>query len=384
LLHTEFSGAAILRASVRGVAVATIRAWWKRIPGFWQAQIVGWSLFTLIDLIDRQLTYHNLPISLYLTLLIAPCSLLLSTGMRAAYTSLSPSNELTAWTLAVIVLSSLLASSIVVSVLFTIHQISGWTMPEDGLTENIAFPLVHFFLAFAGWSLCYFWIHAEIAERNEHRRAMAAQAEALRAQLEELRLQLDPHFLFNALNGVSEEIPEHPSAALAMLRDLTAYLRHSLAGINQTVVTVEAEIEGLSAYLRVQQARFGARLRITFHVDQEAASCRIASFLLQPLVENAVKHGSRETGMDIGVDIRLSGHTLLVEIENNGILGSDDGSLRRRPAIGLQNVRRRLALHYPDRHKFALTQRDTSETGPHAGNRVVASLVLEGEPCSGS
>jgi LytS/YehU family sensor histidine kinase len=57
---------------------------------------------------------------------------------------------------------------------------------------------------------------------------MCAEAEALRAELEELRLQLDPHFLFNALNGVAEEIPEHPAAALTMLRDLTAYLRHSL------------------------------------------------------------------------------------------------------------------------------------------------------------
>ena len=77
-----------------------------------------------------------------------------------------------------------------------------------------------------------------MAEQAEHQHAVRAEAEALRAELEELRLQLDPHFLFNALNGVAEEIPERPAAALAMLRDLTAYLRHSLDGINQTVVTV--------------------------------------------------------------------------------------------------------------------------------------------------
>src|SRR6201995_2243283 len=136
---------------------------------------------------------------------------------------------------------------------------------------------------------------------------MAAEAEALRAELQRLRLQLDPHFLFNALNGVAEEIPEHPTAALTMLRDLTVYLRHSLDGINQTVVTVEAELGGLSAYLRVQQARFGDRLRVSLQAQPAARERRIASSLLQPLVENAVKHGRRDNGLALSVDVRAAG-----------------------------------------------------------------------------
>ena len=147
-----------------------------------------------------------------------------------------------------------------------------WTIPHWGPLEEVVIPLIHYFLALGGWSLCYFWIHAEMAEQAEHRHAVRAEAEALRAELEELRLQLDPHFLFNALNGVAEEIPEHPTAALAMLRDLTAYLRHSLDGINQTVVTVDTEVGGLSAYLGVQKARFGERLKTTIHVEPAAAS----------------------------------------------------------------------------------------------------------------
>jgi two-component system, LytTR family, sensor kinase len=202
-----------------------------------------------------------------------------------------------------------------------------------------------------------------------------AEAEALRAELEELRLQLDPHFLFNVLNGVAEEIPERPAAALAMLRDLTAYLRHSLDGINHTVVTVEAEVGGLSAYLRVQQARFGDRLRTRLDMDPEAASRRIASFLLQPLVENAVKHGKRDNGLDVGIAIRATGDALHVEIENTGLLDGATAARRRRPGIGVENVRRRLALHYPGRHQFTLADRGVGE------NKVVATLMLEGDPC---
>jgi LytS/YehU family sensor histidine kinase len=160
-----------------------------------------------------------------------------------------------------------------------------------------------------------------------------------------------------------------------MLRNLTGYLRHSLDSINQTVVTVSFEVGGLSAYLGVQKARFGERLKTTIDVTPEAAQRRMASFLLQPLVENAVKHGRRENGLELRVDIRAEGEALHVLIENTGILAEPNGSRPRRPGIGLENVRRRLDLHYPQRHKFTLGS---------SRNTVIATLVLEGEPCSGS
>jgi LytS/YehU family sensor histidine kinase len=259
------------------------------------------------------------------------------------------------------------------------HEALPWLVTPDheGAREFLV-PLVHYFFVLAGWSLAYFWLRAELAEQAQHRKAMRAQAEALRAELERLRLQLDPHFLFNALNGVAEEIPEHPAAALEMLRNLTAYLRHSLDGIDHTVVTVSSEVTGLMAYLGVQRARFGNRLHTRLDVTPEAAQRRIASFLLQPLVENAVKHGRRENGLDLRVGIRLSGDTLHVEIENTGTLDTTRRSARRqRPGIGLENVRRRLALHYPDRHVFTL-----HEVGARAcDKKVIATLELQGEPC---
>jgi hypothetical protein len=352
-------------------ATGAIGARWDLIPRFWQAQIVGWGLFTLVDLIDRGITYHSVGISLLLTLLVAPCCVLLSTAMRSAYARQSPTNELAPRTLVLIALLSLGSATTAVALLFTVRHLAGFTVAEWSTAQEVVLPLIHYSIAFAGWSLCYFWIRAEIAERAEHRHAVKAEAEALRAELEELRLQLDPHFLFNALNGVAEEIPEHPKAALAMLRDLTAYLRHSLAGIHQPVVAASVEAGALTAYLRVQQARFGARLRTRVEVEPTAAGCQIASFLLQPLVENAVKHGKRDTVLEVAVEIRYAAGALRIEIANTGTLTTAKPPRNRSP-IGLENVRRRLALHYPDRHQFALTER---------GNQVVASLVLQGEPC---
>jgi LytS/YehU family sensor histidine kinase len=302
------------------------------------------------------------------------CLILITWAMRSFYGSPRFSNRLSVSALAWLVLLSLAGGVTVAALMLAGREYLGWATPGRDATEDFFFPMLHAAIALAMWSLCYFWIHAELAEQAERRHAARAEAEALRAELEELRLQLDPHFLFNALNGVAEEIPDHPSAALAMLRDLTAYLRHSLDGINHTVMPVEAEVAGLEAYLRVQQARFGERLKVAMRVEPAASSRRIASFLLQPLVENAVKHGRRDSGLELTIDIRTQGDALRVEIANTGTLASGHAR-RRRPGIGLENVRRRLALHYPGRHSFTL-----AEPAPGSG-KVVATLILESEPC---
>src|SRR5262245_13165484 len=354
------------------MAAGTIEARWTNLSVFWRAQIVGWGLFGVLDLVNRDLAYRDFGVALALTLIVTFSLALLSAAMRAVYASRALDNRLTPRALVLIGSLSFASASAVALILFMLRQTFGWTIPHWGPLEEVVIPLIHYFLALSGWSLCYFWIHTEMAEQAERRHAMRAEAEALRAELEEQRLQLDPHFLFNALNGVAEEIPEHPAGALAMLRDLNAFLRHSLDGINQTVVTVDVEVAGLAAYLGVQKARFGDRLQATIDVTPQAAQRRIASFLLQPLVENAVKHGRREIGLKLRVDIRAEGEALHVEIENTGAL-EEPSARRRRPGLGLANVRRRLALHYPQRHTFTLRT---------SGDTVTAVLVLEGEPCS--
>ena len=350
---------------------------WNRLPLFWRAQIAGWGLFAVVDVVNLRLLYHDFPIALARASLIVICLVLISTGMGKIYASRRLGSTLTPRSIAWITLLSVGGGALVASLVFVLREYAGWALPGRDALDDFVFPLTHYSIMLAGWSICYFWIYTELAEQAEHRHAISAEARALRAELEELRLQLDPHFLFNALNGVAEEIPEHPDAALAMLRDLTAYLRYSLDGINQTVATVEAEVGGLTAYLRVQQARFGERLRMTLDIDPAAAPRRIASFLLQPLVENAIKHGRRENGLDLGIAIHLAGDELHVEITNTGMLDSAKPR-RRHPAIGLDNVRRRLTLHYPERHHFTL-----HDTGGING-KVIATLTLEGEPCSGS
>lgn len=373
--------AGILRKAIARVSTTSLlsRPLGEGRPGrlslFWRSQLVGWSLFFFLDFTNRLLTFNNPPLALVVSLAVLPCLVALSTGLGWLYTALGLENRLTPRSLATMVLLSMGAATLAVAAGFLARQVTGWDIPNWTLVEQLAVPGFHYLLAFGAWSLCWFWIRADRAKRREHEHAMHAEAEALRLELEELRLQLDPHFLFNALNGIAEEIPDRPAAALAMLRDLTAYLRYSLDSVGQAIVTVEAETDGLTAYLGVQKARFGERLHVTLTIDPAARLRTIASFLLQPLVENAVKHGRREAGLIIEIDIRADGDHLHVAIANTGTLVVSSAARRRGPGIGLANVRRRLALLYPDRHTFSLGEQE---------GRVVARLVLQGAPCSGS
>lgn len=362
------------------------RDWWYGLPVFWRVQVVVWGVFSLVDLATRSILYQSFTLALTITLIIEPLLMLVAATLRAAFGRMGFEGRLSGMALACILLLSAASAVAVVAAITLVRAPLGWDIPDWNSSQEVLAPLAYYMLIFAGWSLAYFWVKAELGGRTDRQRAAVAEAEALRAELQQLRLQLDPHFLFNALNGVAEEIPEHPAAALAMLRDLSAYLRHSLAGVDKTVVTVAAEIEALAAYLRVQEARFGPRLHAQIALDPVAAPRAIVSFLLQPLVENAVKYGDRAQHLDLRVEIRAEDGGLRVRIQNSGTLAAPTSHALTRTGIGLDNVRRRLALHYPGRHHFSLRQ---EKSGPQAqdcthGEVVIAELLLEGEPCSGS
>ena len=355
---------------------------WDRLSPFARAQLIGWSLFALVDLVNRQLAYQDFPAAFAITAAVFPVMIGLSAGLRSIYNRFLPGNALQPAALAAIVLVSCVGAALIVATISAMREIFGWSIPHWRPVEEIALPLVHYAVVLIGWSLLFFWIRSDRQRLVEHQAASVAQAEALRAEIQQLRLQISPHFLFNALNGIAEEVPEHSATALAMLRDLTDYLRYVLAGIRTPVVPVEAEVAALGAYLRIQQARFGARLRTQIEMDPAAAAFPIANSLLQPIAENAIEYGDRTDVLELTVSVRREGEALRVDISNTGQLEPAHRP-RAGHGLGIDNLRRRLDAHYPGRHFFDLRQIE-SEPGKPGGARVVAILLLEGEVCSAS
>ncbi len=199
-----------------------------------------------------------------------------------------------------------------------------------------------------------------------------ARAAADAAALESLRRRLEPHFLFNALNALRATIRTSPARARELVSDLADLYRYLLS--HPEDATLREEINHACAYLAIERARLGdERLRVETDVDEDVAHVHVPALLLQPLVENAVKHGvgSRELGGIVRVAARRRGASVRVEVEDRGC-GEVLGQVAEGSGIALRTLRQRLERRYGGRASLALEPTDR-------GTRAVVTLPVESE-----
>jgi len=215
-----------------------------------------------------------------------------------------------------------------------------------------------------GWCLFGVFTSAFLAtaliRRATESRERALQAEALlhASRLETLRCQLNPHFLFNALNSLVGLVDESPHRSKEMLQALGVLLRRILSS-NDGIVTLRDELEGIRLYISFENLRFEEKLVVTFDIADDVLETRIPGMLLQPLVENAVKHGMRGAELPLRVIIRVQrlGDTLVMSVSNSGRLTVAAGDVAS-SGVGLRNVRARLVASYPRSQRLELFEAD--------------------------
>jgi len=201
-----------------------------------------------------------------------------------------------------------------------------------------------------GWSFLYFGINDWISLQSERRRATAAEVSAQGAKLQALQSQLQPHFLFNTLNSISSLILDGRSnTAVSMIGQLGELLRLSLQTSETPQIPLEKEIFLLTCYLQIEKTRFGDRLQYRFDIDPKASRALVPTLLLQPLVENAVRHGilPLARGGSILVTARAAQDRLRLRIEDdgqglNGGRSTSPAGPSRSCGIGLANAAKRL------------------------------------------
>ncbi|MFN8670136.1 MAG: histidine kinase [Gemmatimonadaceae bacterium] len=192
-------------------------------------------------------------------------------------------------------------------------------------------------------------------------RAHLLEAQLSRAQLQYLELQLQPHFLFNALNAISELAHESPDAAERMLRRLHALLAISLERSGRDEVTLEEELAALEPYLDIQRTRFSDWLQVEVEVAPEWRRALVPHLILQPLVENAIRHGLsvRQGPGHVRVAATRVGERLVLRVEDDGV-GLRQAQRARDPnrheGIGLRNASERLRQLYGGAHRFELRE----------------------------
>lgn len=183
-------------------------------------------------------------------------------------------------------------------------------------------------------------------EANAERRlALEATLRERSAELDALRYQINPHFLFNALTSLRATLPGGAESSREMVSALAEYLRFTLAPASSPEVPLREELRGIESYLAIERQRFGEALRAEIDVSAEAQDLAVPLFTLQPIVENAIRHGfERKTGdFLIRITAEITGGSTRVEIANTGEWAGRAGDGGRR-GTGIENIRRRLAL----------------------------------------
>ena len=197
---------------------------------------------------------------------------------------------------------------------------------------------------------------------EEQLRALATQAE-----LKALKAQINPHFLFNALNTIAQLTHTDPAQAEAMIERLAGMLRYVLAGSERGLVPLEEELSFVDDYLEIEQARFGERLRVTRQIAPEALFVPVPSLILQPLVENAVRHGQGSDGsIDLTLRVQRHDDVVVIAIADQGPGMPPDRQIGEYPGHGLRNVDTRLRKTYGGR----LEIRDNAPRGTIATIRI--------------
>lgn len=192
--------------------------------------------------------------------------------------------------------------------------------------------------------------------RERELRASQLEARLAQSQLQVLKMQLHPHFLFNTLNTISELIHKAPDVAERMVTDLSDLLRLSLQTVGRQEVSLQEELDFLEKYLQIEQTRFHDRLHVILEIDPQALDASVPNMILQPLVENAIRHGIAPLACGGAVEIRAvrDNGSLRLRVSDDGMGLPEGDSVSIREGVGLSNTRARLRHLYGAAHQFEI------------------------------
>lgn len=250
-------------------------------------------------------------------------------------------------------------AALLTNVVRSLRQAGKPTLGNSRLPPPRPFPRVLDLLAYGSLVGLTHTVHFYRRYRDRERRALQLESSLARARLHALQAQLHPHLLFNTLNAIATLLRRDARAAEATITSLSELLRLALSQSDRQEITLREELEFLERYMEIQQTRFGDRLRFERQLEPSTLECFVPVLLLQPLVENAIRHGiepSPNPGQ-VRITARRQDDRLLLGVEDDGVGLSSTGREKNNTGIGLANLRERLQALYADGQTLELLSR---------------------------
>ena len=227
------------------------------------------------------------------------------------------------------------------------------------------------------WMIVLIAVSVDLYRRYEKAAVSAArlQTQLAQAQVQSLKMQLHPHFLFNTLNSISALVRDHPETAETMIARLSDLLRRALESTSTQEIELRQELEFLRLYLDIEQTRFEDRLTVHFNIDPGALEAMVPNMILQPLVENAIRHGiaNKVENGEISISAKKRGSDLLLKVADNGVGLSSSTILSIKQGVGLASTKGRLERLYGVRQALQL---EAPDAGGFVARIVVPFITL--------
>jgi len=352
------------------------KKWYKRLSPFWVINISSWILLTIIYLLLYYPSYLKDPKIVFGLILSKFTGFLCSVALRYFYKN----SNYKSYSIIKLVLGGMLISLIASHFWFVLDFIV--SIPLQGLKGLIDsyFNLnVYLRTIWSGfftlyfWSTLYFVIKFWLEWTEQKKQTEQAILLAQSAQLQMLRYQVNPHFLFNSLSSLRALVRINQKKAEDMILQISKFLRYSLVTKKNNQVLLREELEAIGHYFDIERVRFGDKIHTQLDIDPKANEFLIPSFLIHPIIENAIKYGMDTSPMPLEINLlaKVAGSVLQLDIINTGHWVKEGEKVSNNgTGIGLKNVRQRLDLAFPNRNSFKIIKKE---------NKVHIKIIIEKE-----
>jgi len=334
----------------------------EKKSSFWILHVSGWLSLALIYLILYFRNYINDPkalLAIFLTYIIGfAVSLLLRYFYKKFDYKRCSISKLSIYVIISSVIGAIIWFWVDIALSIPLHS-KDWFSTNITLQRILSEIWWHSFVL-GTWSALYFVIKLWIEWNLQKDLVDKANALAQSAQLQMLRYQLNPHFLFNALNSIRALIEEDKKKAKSMITELSEFLRYSLISKNYKNVPLKEELKAIEHYFKIEKKRFEDKLQVVINVDEQAEDFPVLSFLVHPLVENAIKFGMQTSKMPLQINLnaKVENGGLILEVSNSGKWIEKKSQDTNGTGTGLKNIKERLENAFPENHNFEINKNE--------------------------